>query len=352
VTWPGRGRLALLLTLLAVSAGVAVGSAPSGYTADGGPGRTQATTETQQAEGLTHRLTLPGVVREKPRSVTLAAVGDVMLARTVGERILSDGPGAPFAGVADELSGADVTAANLECTLSDRGEPAAKGFTFRAPPAAADALVAAGVDVVSQANNHSLDFGPDALADTEDLLAARGIAWAGAGATDAAAHRPAVLKRGGLRIAFLAYVEVPVEYGGFDTRTWEATPTTAGVAWLDVDRMRADVAAARAENDLVVVMLHFGFEGSPTPSDSQRAAAHAAIDAGAAIVIGAHPHVLQPVEEYGRGVIVYSLGNFVFDGYDNPSQESAIFEAVLDDGGVVAWRLVPVTIDEGGIPHV
>ena len=160
----------------------------------------------------------------------------------------------------------------------------------------------------------------------------------------------AVVTRNGLRIAFLSYVDVPIEWRGFDTRQWEATAGTPGVAWLNVDQVQADVRAARPVADLVVVLMHFGHENEYTPNETQRAQARAAIDAGAALVIGHHPHVLQPAEWYGNGLIVYSLGNFVFDGWDNPSNESAILLVELAEPGVASFRFVPATIDDSGLP--
>src|SRR4029434_4851617 len=121
-----------------------------------------------------------------------------------------------------------------------------------------------------------------------------------------------VLVAKGLRLAFLAYVDVPVERNGFDTATWEADSNAPGVAWARQARIAADVAEARRAADVVIVLLHSGSEGDSSPNGIQRAAAHTAIDAGATLVVGAHPHVLQGVERYGRGVIAYSLGNIVF----------------------------------------
>ncbi len=337
--------------LLPLAATLTVVLVAAGGSADADPAATATPSPSPVATPVSYRLVVPALSRDLPRNVTLAAVGDVMLARSVGERIVADGPGVPFAGVAGILRGADVAVANLECAISDRGEPAPKGFTFRAPPVAADALVAGGIDLVSLANNHSLDYGPDALADTGAVLDARGIAHAGAGPNAVAARAPAIFARNGLRIAFLAYVDVPIEWRGFDTRQWEATDTSPGVAWLNVDQVQADVRAARQVADLVVVLMHFGHENEYTPNDTQRAQARAAIDAGAALVIGHHPHVLQPAEWYGSGLIVYSLGNFVFDGWDNPSNESAILLVDLTEAGVESYRFVPVTIDEAGMPR-
>lgn len=345
-------RLALALPL----GGVFV-LALAGLLGRGPAASQQATTSpspspTATAGPSVYRIVIPGISHDLPKRATLAAVGDVMLARSVGDAILAGGPGVPFAGVAPVLQGADVAVANLECAISDRGEPAPKGFTFRAPPSAADALVAAGIDVVSLANNHILDYGPDALSDTIAALDSRSIAHAGAGGNAARARAPAIVTRGALRIAFLSYIDVLQEWRGFDTRQWEAAEATPGVAWLNVGRVQADVAAASRVSDLVVVLMHFGIEEQYAPNDTQRAQARAAIDAGAALVIGHHPHVLQPAEWYGAGLIVYSLGNFVFDGWDNPSNKSAIFLAELSDEGVLSYRLVPVQIDGAGFPQL
>jgi poly-gamma-glutamate synthesis protein (capsule biosynthesis protein) len=205
-------------------------------------------------------------------------------------------------------------------------------WTFRAPPAAAEALARAGIDVVSLANNHVLDYGKDALEETITLLDAAKVAHAGAGMTEAAAHAPALVRARGQTLAFLGYVKVSIEggaSGGFDTRTWEAHDDAPGVAWAHPERIASDVAAARAGGaGVVVVMLHSGIEGQTAPNDWQIEAAHAAIDAGAALVIGAHPHVLQGAARYKGGLIAYSLGNFVFD--TGEAQTSAILRVTLD----------------------
>ena len=284
-------------------------------------------------------------------TITLAAVGDIMLGRSIGE-VLQRNPGStPFAGIIQQLRAPDVTVGNLECALGTDGEPAAKGYTFLGPPASAAVLADAGFDMVSLANNHSLDFGPRALDETIRLLDTAGIGHAGAGRDAAAAHRPALITANGLRLAFLAYVNVPVEGGGFDTASWEATGDRPGLAWARPNDIAADVAAARPQADLVIVVLHSGIEGQQTPDEAQRTAAYAAIDAGAALVIGAHPHVLQGVERYHGGLIAYSLGNIVFDGLWGDENESAILRVTLTREGVrnVAWT--PVIL-HGGYPRL
>ena len=270
-----------------------------------------------------------------------------MLGRSVGVRLEAESAKIAFAGVRDILEGAGIAVANLESAVGVTGTPAPKAYTFRAPPVAADALVLAGIDLVSLANNHSLDYGPESLAETRALLAERGILGPGAGPNRTAAHAPAIIVREGLTIAFLAYIDVPVERSGFDPRIWTATDDTPGVAWLDIPTMAEDIRAARAGADLVVVMLHFGLEWELAPSDVQHEQARAAIDAGATLVIGSGPHVLQPLEPYGDGLIAYSLGNFVFDGFWDPANDSAILLVELTAAGVAAYELVPVTIVDG-----
>jgi capsule synthesis protein PGA_cap len=334
-------------------------SVVEGSTATAAPSATPSQTNTPVVQPLTPVLstaedlgTAEGPTATVPPALHFMAVGDLMLARSIGERILSEGPAVPFAGVAPILASADLLVANLECVISDRGEPQSKAYTFRAPPAAADSLALAGVDVVSLANNHSLDYGPEGLRDTGQLLADRQIAAVGAGENEAAARAPAVVERNGLRVAFLAYVDVPVETGtGFDTRTWIATTSSPGIAWADTDHISADVTAARAHADVVVVLLHSGLESRTEVTALQRAEAHAAIDAGAALVVGSHPHVLQGVEQYHGGLIAYSLGNFVFDGFTLPENYSAIFAATLTRDGVGEYNWIPVMV-EGGIPRL
>ncbi len=289
----------------------------------------------------------PTAAATPPARVLLAAVGDVMLARSVGTRLDAQGAGVAFAAVSDILAGADIAVANLESAIGISGSPVSKGYTFRAPPIAAEALSLAGVDLVSLANNHALDYGPDALAETQALLAEHGVLHMGAGPNRTAAHALVTIMRGGLTIAFLGYVTVPVESGGFDPRVWAATGDAPGVAWLDIPTMTEEIKAAARDAGLVVVMLHFGLEWQPEPSPTQREQARAAIDAGASLVIGSHPHVLQEVEAYGGGLIAYSLGNFVFDGFWPPANDSAILLVEFTAAGVESHKLVPIRIVDG-----
>ncbi len=275
------------------------------------------------------------------------AVGDLMLGRTIGDRILSQGHPVVFAEVASALQPADILVGNLECVISDVGAPLPKGYTFRAPPEAARALADVGVDVVGLANNHTLDYGIDGLADMMARLRENGIASAGAGVDAEAARAPVILVRNGVRVAILAYANVPVERTGFDTRSWAADILTPGIAWAEPGTITADVQSARALADVVIVMLHVGLEGQPSILPLQTELAHAAVDAGAALVLGTHSHVLQTVERYNGGLIAYSLGNFVFDGFGLPANYSAIFRATISLHGVESYDWVPVVVSFG-----
>ena len=286
--------------------------------------------------------------------VNLEAVGDIMLARTVSDQVHSHGSEIVFAGVQSVLDSADLLVGNLECAITTRTERQPKSYTFAAPPETAQALVVAGFDVLSLANNHVMDYGSQGLLDTRSTLSQSGIASVGAGVNAAEAHAPVILERNGLRLAFLAYVDVPEETGGFDTHTWNATASQPGVAWADLDQITTDISAAKAQADVVVVQLHSGNEVGtyiPAVSPNQRAEAHAAIDAGAALVIGSHPHILQTIEQYHGGLIAYSLGNFVFDNYLGTANATIILRVVLTPAGVESYDWVPVLI-ENGLPRL
>jgi len=279
--------------------------------------------------------------------VTLDAVGDIMLARTVGDQVLAQGPGIVFAGVQSALDEADLRLGNLECAISRGGTPEHKSYTLQAPPETAQALALGKFDLLSLANNHAMDYGYPGLAETQTYLGQYGIATVGAGVNASAAHMPVLLERNGLRLAFLAYADVPVEIDGFDTHDWAATDTTPGIAWADPNQIAADVTAAKSQADVVIVLLHAGYELNSAPNANQRREAHAAIDAGAALVIGSHPHILQATEQYHGGLIAYSLGNFVFDNYLGVLNATAILHVVLTREGVQSYDFIPMLIEDG-----
>ncbi|MFZ0544850.1 MAG: CapA family protein [Candidatus Promineifilaceae bacterium] len=283
--------------------------------------------------------------------IHLTAVGDLMLARSLGGAIAGGNLAYPFEDVVDRLRTADITVGNMESSLGNIGEPAPKSYTFQAPPDAAESLALAGFDVVSLANNHAMDYGPEALLQGISLLRQANVAPIGAGANAAEAHTPYIQEVNGLKLAFLGYVNVPVEGAtAFDVESWNATENSPGLAWAYPENVTADVTAARQQADLVIVVLHSGFEYVDAPSVPQIAAAHAAIDAGAALVIGHHAHILQGIDFYMEGVIVYGLGNFAFEIDGDPS--TAILNVWLGKDGVHQIELIPALIQFGGQPRL
>ncbi|MGD8604292.1 MAG: CapA family protein [Anaerolineales bacterium] len=291
-----------------------------------------------------------GPLMEFDPGAQILAVGDINLARAMEPAYQGD-PDYPFVDVVDYLRSADFTLGNFESSIGTTGTPAdGKVFTFQAPPEAADILAQAGFDLVTLANNHAMDFGADSLLEGIDILENEGVVALGAGANREAAHQPYITEIDGLRLAFLAYVDVPAEYVGYDIRVWEAGTILPGIAWADPFEMAEDVAAVADEVDHVIVVLHSGFELVPSPSSIQRQAARAAIDAGASVVLGHHTHVLQGVEYYHDGIIFYGLGNFLFQDAGPP--QSAMLNLWFDQDGLRAFWFRPVLIGEDGRPRI
>ena len=261
---------------------------------------------------------------------TLAAVGDVMLTHSLGES-----PAYAW------LREADLACANLEVPLSRRGYPADKPVLHRADPALAPELARLGLDVVSFANNHSLDYGPDALLDTVAAVEEAGVAVAGAGENLTAAMRPRILHVGEVRVAFLGLSStLPVGSAATESRPGvaplrvrvslladapilEEQPGTAPyvateVLGEDLDRAREAIRTARRDADVVIASVHWGVPpGWAAPFQGilagyQQPLGRALVDAGADLVLGHHAHTLHGVEVYRGRFICYSLGNFIF----------------------------------------
>jgi poly-gamma-glutamate synthesis protein (capsule biosynthesis protein) len=273
------------------------------------------------------------------RPVVLAAVGDVTFGEQVGPAVEQYGGAYPWTAIAPTLRAADLTTGNLETSVSTRGTPAVKEFTFRGPPSALPPMRSlAGFDVLTLANNHAVDYGRDALLDTIRGVRAAGILPIGAGANEGAARRPAILEAGGIRVAFLGYSDVN-PYG------FNAGPGEPGTARADTGTIAADVRAARRRADVVVCFFHWGTELHPEPDARQRQFAAAALGAGAQVVLGAHPHVLGRVDRpRPHALVAWTLGNFVFPSSGDRAR-TAILRVLLDREGVRGQRLLPVQID-------
>ena len=271
-----------------------------------------------------------------------------MLARRLGEQIEAGNLDYPFEEVDEILRSADYTVGNLETALGSGGTPAAKAYPFISPPQSAELLANVGFDLLSLANNHSLDYGAESLREGVRLLNASGVETIGAGQSSAEAYAPHTAIVNGVRVGFLAYVNVPVEWRGFDTESWTATATEAGLAWGTAERVSADVATLAPYADHVVVLLHSGYEYQEHPSPIQRDLAHAAVKAGASLVVGHHTHILQGVEQTERGTIVYGLGDFAFDM--NETGRSAILHVTLTKDAIADLTFTPVLTQIDGKP--
>ncbi|MFC4600067.1 CapA family protein [Cohnella hongkongensis] len=256
-------------------------------------------------------------------TVSLALVGDILPAARVLELMKKNGYDYPFRESKALLEAADIAAGNLEAPITERGIPAEdKQYVFRGTVESLQAVKDAGFDFVSLANNHTLDYGWEGLSDTMDALDDLGIKHAGSGNDDKEAFEPSYIEANGLTVAFVSVTRVvPVV-------EWKADRNHPGVAEAySPERAVAAIEKAKSNADVVVVMAHWGKEREEKPVDHQIDLAHRFVDAGADLVVGSHPHVLQGFESYKGKWIAYSLGNFVFSTTSVRSSETGILHA-------------------------
>ncbi|MEV8504195.1 CapA family protein [Actinoplanes sp. NPDC051475] len=281
--------------------------------------------------------------------VTLTFAGDVHFEGRV-DKLLGD-PATAFGPAAKELADGDLTFVNLETPVTGRGKAEPKRYVFRARDGAVPALKAAGVDAVSLANNHSLDYGRQGLADTMATVRRGGLGAIGAGRDTTEAYKPWRRTVRGVRVAVLAFSQVDDL-----AQEWAAQPDRAGLAMaFDRERALAAVRAARADSDLVVVLPHWGTEGDRCPDRRQRDFADALIGAGADVIVGAHAHVLQGAGRSGDAYVAYGLGNFLWytSGLFPPySGRSGVLRLTVRGRTVVRSEFVPTVVSGTGQPTV
>jgi poly-gamma-glutamate synthesis protein (capsule biosynthesis protein) len=275
--------------------------------------------------------------------VKLALAGDTMLGRKVGERLAVVPPDGLFAPEVVAVAGeADLFVLNLECAISDRGEPwpdPRKPFFFRAPPVAVEALRHLGVGCVTLANNHALDYGLDAMLDTLHRLHEAGIATVGAGRDETTARMPAILDAGGVRFGVVGVTDHPADYA--------AGPDRAGVAYADLRRGAPDWlldTIATLSSDVVIATPHWGPNMVDEPLPYVRDAAAACRTAGATLVAGHSAHVFHGVAE----TVLYDLGDFIDDYATDPllrNDLGLLFMVTIDDGTPTRLEAVPLALD-------
>ena len=278
-------------------------------------------------------------------TTTLLFTGDIIPARCTLTRLQSIGDyGAAFDALRPQLTTADITIGSLDSTLANSSRPigCTPTFNLAGPPEFAVALGEAGFDVLSHAANHIKDCGNVAcgeLAVTETIwnLGANGIAATGSGRVLADARTPAIVERNGVRFAFLAYDDIAPYY--------HATDTVAGAAPLDPETIAADIAAARAVADVVVVLPHWGAEYTASPSARQREVARVAARAGADLIVGNHAHWVAAREQIDETFVAYALGNFVFDqDWSLETQQGVMLEVTFTGDAITGTRYIPIQI--------
>lgn len=278
-----------------------------------------------------------------PPPIVITVVGDIFTGRSVRRKVEAYGNDytRPFTPTRTLLEGADLTVANLEGVISDRIVPPVDPYTFFFVGSGhfTFGLRYAGIDAVSLANNHSMNFAPEGMNDTLSLLRQAGIVPFGAGMNLAEARRPALFTIKGITLALLGYDAISDAYLADEER--------AGSAPADPVRIAEDIAAARKQADVVIVYFHWGWEYTHDPSPWQQTLAHQAVEAGADLVIGSHPHWVQGLERY-RGVpILYSLGNFIADQmWSIETRQGLVAQWVFRGKQPVGLRLQAIQIED------
>jgi len=281
----------------------------------------------------------------------------------------------PFKRTFEVLKRADIVFANLETPLGREGYPREKMFVFMANPALAKVVQSTGVDVVSLANNHMLDYGEQGLVQTLETLSRMGIPHVGAGRNIREASEPVLLQKNGVRIAFLGYaatlplgaaaskdrpgiapIHVTTSYE-MDATLLQEQPGNPPIVRTSTDvkderRICAEIKKARRKADHVIVGIHWGVAFISKPQEYQQPLARKMIEAGASLIVGHHPHMWHHVERHKNGVILYSLGDFVFhDRVDMTGESGMLATVVLDAKRIRAVRLWPITVHEKlGLP--
>lgn len=271
--------------------------------------------------------------------IRISAVGDIMLGGT-SQPVLQDlGYDYPFEQVKHLFTDSDIVIGNLEGPLTNRDTPFSdKEYLFKTPPElVAPALKKAGFTIMNLANNHIMDFGTGGMTDTLHALHQVGIETVGVGDNLQQARHGTVVTVKNMKIGFLSYsLTFPKKFWASDSR--------AGTAFGHEHQIRADVRQMKKYVDILVVSYHWGREKTMELRDYQPILAHAAIDEGASLVLGHHPHVLQAVEQYRHGAILYSLGNFTFGSYSKAAETSMVATAIFDGDRLQGLELVPINV--------
>ncbi|GAA0133821.1 CapA family protein [Paenibacillus sp. YSY-4.3] len=323
----------------------------SGYDADPtqsvdpAGGKAGEGTDSSQLPSDEGELYTPGEQEPEEEMLHLHFAGDTIFSGSIASKLEKEGYHYPYEYIRELFEGDDLSVLNLETPVTDRGTPAEdKSFVFKAPPKALSPMREAGVDAVNLANNHTLDQGIEGLLDTMKHLQDNKIHYFGAGKNKQEAYAPVYLERKGIKIALCGFSRV------IPQADWAAGKNKPGlaVAYDPAEAVKA-IQSARQNADLVIVVTHWGKERTTELEKHQSSLAHAFIDAGADLVVGGHPHVLQGMEYYKGKWIIYSTGNFIFTKKSSAPDtwDTAVFEATCTKKGDCHMKLLPFRTEIG-----
>ncbi len=273
----------------------------------------------------------------KEKVIEFSAVGDILLDRGIRMIMEKRGKDYPFKEISDYLSSRDLVLGNLEGPLSNRGEPLKKKYIFRGDPSCLESFREMGLNCISLANNHIMDYGDLALMDTIDYLKSAGLYPFGAGKNQEEALKPIIINKNGLVLSFFASLGYPLRIDGVASEV-------SGPCQVGLDEFIFTIKEIRDQVDFIIVSLHWGFEYEPLPHSHQIEFAHQLIDNGVDLIIGHHPHVIQGIERYRGKYILYSLGNFLFDQHDDEGKESFIFSCDIGEKELMFPGIIPIEI--------
>lgn len=300
-----------------------------------------------QANLLTNKISeVLNQSKQDEKEINVVFVGDIMLDRGV-EQVFEkyDNSRYPFLKVVDEISKADIAFANLEGSISERGTNHKIKYSFRFNPSVIEGLKFAGFDVLSLANNHSFDWGREALEDTIKILKENGISPVGAGMNYLEANKPVTTSDvDNIKIAFLAYENIEP-----NSKYDEANKDLAGKSSFDLERIKNEIQATKELKvaDIIIVSTHWGEEYQLRSNKNQQETGRTLIEAGADLIVGHHPHVVQEIERYKNGWIAYSLGNFIFDqNFSDATMEGLMLKVKIQNKKIAELEPIEIKIND------
>ncbi len=293
----------------------------------------------------------PVAEETEKETINVILAGDIMLDRGVEYMVEKQGKGDfkfPFLKTTEYFKKTDIVFGNLEGVISDKGTKVGSIYSFRANPKAMEGLISAGFNVLSLANNHALDYGKAALEDCLTRLKNSGISYVGAGFNEKEAFSLVVKEINSTKIGFLAYTDLGPEI-------WKAKENS-GIAWIkfsDFEKIRKEIKEAKENVDVLIVSLHSGEEYVQELTQFQVEFSKMAIESGADLIVGHHPHVVQLNDKYEQGYIFYSLGNFIFDqSFSKETMESQIVEIKIEDKTIKEVKIKEIKINDFFQPEI